>query len=160
MKYIKLIILATFLSTMFTGCSYVSDYVEGKISDRASFTVSAEYIEADDDVELKWDETDSSDNFAGIEIYRTSKPNDEYAEYELVASRHYTSLLTEGDLSESIKRCRVESPGSSGTFFYRVGIIHVENDEDDNPYNPGSTSDYEEYTDINAVSGYGEVYIP
>ncbi len=160
MKYIKLIILATFLSTMFTGCSYVSDYVEGKISDRASFAVEAEYIQVDDDVALSWDETDSSDNFAGIEIYRTSRPNDEYSEYELVASRYNTSLVVVGDLTTSIKKCIVESPGSTGTYFYRVAIIHIEDDDDDVPYNPGIESEYNDYTDIHAVSGYGEVYIP
>jgi hypothetical protein len=159
MKYIKLTILAAFLSTMFTGCSYVSDYVEGAITDRASFSVKAEYDGSN--VILKWDETDSSDNFAGIEIYRTSKANDEYSRYELVASRYENNNLINGNLDTgSTVKYTDQFPPSNGIYFYRVGIIHIEDDDDDNPYDASYEPEYNQYTNLNAISGYGRVEIP
>jgi hypothetical protein len=43
MKYIKSLTVILLLLYSLTGCSYVSDYVEGQITNRASFSVQAEY---------------------------------------------------------------------------------------------------------------------
>lgn len=163
MKYLKLIIMAAFLSTMFTGCSYVSDMVEGAITDRASFGVTATYNSGN--VILTWDKTDTDGNFAGIEIYRTSQPNDEYASYELVASRYSTSSLNSGSLSSGLTTtCNVDAPSTTGVYFYRVGFIHWDDDLADrttaNGYTGIDLTDYPNKTDIDAISGYGKVTIP
>ena len=138
MKYIKqrLIILLFYL---LTGCSYVSDYVEGEITNRASFSITAEYNSGTGDVDLSWSETDTSESFAGIEIYRSKYANDEYAPYGIIgSSSSYIDTFTDN------------SP-PSGIYFYRVGFIHW--DEED-------SIDYDNETSISKVSGYAKVYIP
>jgi len=171
MKNIKFIILAFFLSTLFTGCSYVSDMAEAAITTRASFSADAVYDPATKTVTVSWDHTDSGDGFAGIEIYRTSEPNREFADYELVASRHYTNLLNSGNLSSgSTKSCNVDAPDHPpvnpadpnihGTFFYRVGFISIEQDENDIYYHPSDPFEYNQYTSIDAISGYAKIVIP
>ena len=161
MKYIKLIIITAFLSTLFSGCSYVSDMVEGRLSKRASFAVTADYIKSSDDVMLTWDTTDTGEDFAGIEIYRSSEPDDEYASYELVASRYANNTNLD---SGTTKTYLDTNPPSSGTYFYRVGIIHWDQSPDkrtaDNGYTGNTQTDYNNQTDINEISGYGEVLIP
>ncbi len=159
MKYIKLIVIAAFLSTMFTGCSYVSDAVEGALTDRASFGATAVYNGTN--VVISWDKTSSDADFAGIEIYRTSKANDEYASYDLVASRHYVPLLVSGSLSSGLTTtCTVTKPSASGIYFYRVGFIKIGKDSNDVLYDPSIPAQYNAYTDIDAISGYAKVVIP
>jgi len=165
MKYIKFIIIAVLLNTAFTGCSYVSDYVEGAITDRASFSVQAEFI-AGTGVQLSWDKTDTGGNFAGIEIYRTSEENDEYANYTLIASRYSDSSLAIGTT-----KTYIDTAPPSGTYFYRVGLIHWDKDTNErtaaNGYIPAyeipgwdGTTNYNAHTDLDKVSGYGIVTIP
>jgi hypothetical protein len=159
LKITGLAISSLILLLSSNGCSYVSDTVEGLITDRASFTATAEYSAGT--VTIRWDETDDSDEFAGIEIYRTSKPNDEFSSYILVASRHYTPYLNSGDLTSGFTTtCNVDAPAISGVYFYRVGIIHIDTDDDDNPYDASNSLLYDLYTDINAISGYARVVIP
>ncbi len=159
MRYFKLIIIAAFLSSIFTGCSYVSDMAEGAITKRSSFSVNATY--SGGNVILTWDKTDTSNTFAGIEVYRTSQKDDEYSSYELVASRYSTSLLNSGDLSSGLTTsCNVDAPTSSGVYFYRIGIIHIDTDDNDIPYNASNQSQYNQYTNIDAISGYGQIVIP
>lgn len=160
MKNIKLLIILVLLNTAFSGCSYVSDYIEGQITNRASFSLTAEYISATDDVLLTWDKTDSSDNFAGIEIYRTSEPNDEYASYELVASRYFNVNIGDNLNVGSTTTYTDTTPPSSGVYFYRVGIIHIDNDDNDNPYDASNPLYYNLYTSIDEISGYAKVVIP
>jgi hypothetical protein len=171
MKYLKLIIITAIINSSFIGCSYVSDMVEGAITKRASFSVKAEYIASSNEVRLTWDKTDSSGNFAGIEVYRTSQANDEYADYELVASRETASSLGNGNTTSYS-----ETNPPSGIFFYRIGFIHwdesLEKRTQENGYNPpydpnnptdtswDSKSNYDRNTDIDAISGYGNVNIP
>ncbi len=162
MKYFKLIIAAVFLSTMFTGCSYVSDMAEGAITDRASFSATAVY--SGGNVTLTWDKTDTSDNFTGIEVYRTSDANDEYATYELVASRLYndsglSSGFTQTYTDTLLTTYTDSTPASDGIYFYRVAFIHWDKDADERTY---STTDgnYPFYTDIDSISGYAKVVIP
>ena len=162
LKFTGLIISAMTLLLSSTGCSYVSDTIEGAITDRASFSATAEYISGPPkQVKLTWDETDDSDEFAGIEIYRTSEPNDEFSSYILVASRHNTAQLYFGNLESGMTtNCKVYAPATPGVYFYRVGIIHIDTDDDDNPYNADVEWEYNTYTDINAISGYARVVIP
>lgn len=162
MKYIKIIILALSLSSLFTGCSYISDMAEAELTTRASFSADAEYDSINDEVIITWDEKDSGDSFAGVEIYRTSEPNKEFVDYELVASRYYTIyLIGINNLDDgSVTTCRVDPPAVPGTYFYRVGLIHMEKDDNtDNPYpvNPGN---YDLYSFIDEISGYAKVVIP
>ncbi len=174
MKYIKLIIFAAFLSTMFTGCSYVSDMVEGKITDRASFTVTAVYNGSS--VNLTWDNTDFSDNFAGIEIYRTFKKNDEYSQYDLVASKYYpspsdldsgsTTTFTDSSLTTYHNSTPASNLDSKGVYFYRVAFYHWDKSRDErtpangysDPDNPNMDNYYDK-TNIDAVSGNARVVI-
>ena len=171
MKNIKYIIIAAFLSTLFTGCSYISDMAESAITTRASFDADAVYDPATQTVTITWDHTDSGQSFAGIEIYRTSEPNREFADYELVASRHETDLLNSGDLENgSTKSCNVNAPDHPpvdpddpdihGIFFYRVGFISIEQDDNDVYYHPSNSFEYNQYTSIDAISGYAKVVIP
>ncbi len=152
MKYIKLLIIAAFLSTIFTGCSYVSDMVEGAITKRASFTATAVY--SGGNVIVSWDKTDSSDKFAGIEIYITPTANEEAANYNLVASRYYPAsnpTLANGQTTSF----SVTAPASGATpqiYFYRVGFIHWDDDVD--------RTNYDAQTEIDAISGYAKVIIP
>jgi hypothetical protein len=167
MKYIKLIILALFLSTMFTGCSYVSDTVEGRLTDRASFTATAVYNGSS--VNLTWDNTDFSDNFAGIEIYRTFKKNDEYSQYDLVASKYYgsgsglnsgnTINFTDSSLTTYHNPTPASNPESKGVYFYRVAFYHWDQDTDEREYSTDE-SNYYIHTDIDEVSGNARVVIP
>lgn len=171
MKYIKLIILIVFLNTAFTGCSYVSDAVEGKITNKASFTVTAQYSAGN--IILTWDKSDTSQDFAGFEIYRTSEPNDEYATYELVANRFISSpnALSNGlTLTYTVP---APPPGSvtPRTFFYRVGIIYwddpISGRTTANGYSGPTWDDpasieynYSLHTNIDSISGYGKVVVP
>lgn len=139
MKYIKSITVVLLLLYSLTGCSYVSDYVEGQITNRASFSINAEYKTGPSRVVLTWSETDSSDDFAGIEIYRSKKADDEYSPYGIIDSSS-SHISTSTDYSPP-----------PGTYFYRVGFIHW--DEED-------STDYNSETHISKVSGYAKVIIP
>lgn len=166
MKYIKFIIIAVLLNSAFSGCSYVSDYVEGVITDRASFSVKAVYNAGT--VTVTWDKTDSSSDFAGFEIYRTSQENDEYADYTRIASRYTDSSLANGSITTYVDTALP----SSGIYFYRVGVIHWDESTDDrtadNGYYPSypntgwdnESPNYNAHTDVDKVSGYGIVTIP
>ncbi|HOP63701.1 MAG TPA: hypothetical protein PK358_01580 [Spirochaetota bacterium] len=174
MKYIKLIILAAIINFSATGCSYVSDMIEGAITERASFSIEARQV--GDDVVITWNETDHSSNFAGIEIYRTREANDEYSGYVIVAD--YLTGAVSGDLSSgTTTTCTVNKPaddsatvpaGTSGIYFYRVGLIHWDEDEDDRTAENGYLvpwdglnfdTNYNNNTDINEVSGSAMVEI-
>ncbi len=165
MKFIPAI-LALFLTT--TGCSYVSDSIEGAITDRSSFSVNAEYNGVNT-VTLTWDHTDSSDNFAGIEIYRTKYPNDEYSEYILIRSTYEDSShnTSGGDISLANGSTTTYSdsdlPSSYGIYFYRVGFVHWDEDPSDrtseNGYTGDTETDYYNNTDIDSISGYARVLI-
>ncbi len=169
-----------------SGCSYVSDAVEGAITNRSSFSINASYNSAAQEVTVTWDETGGG-NFAGYEIYITEEQDNEYAGYVLIESRWRDELggLTGG----SNEGLNFNSPGSyvhdvsgivsnsfpngPGTYFYRVGIIEWDEDlEDrttDNGYNPPYSSgtplaydtegNYNSHTDIDEISGFVQVEI-
>lgn len=167
MKHI-IILFAAFLSLTITGCSYVTDMIEAAISERASFSITAEYNAGQ--VIIRWDNPDSSDYFAGVEIYRTSIPDDEYSDYETVADRFYTGYSS---LGTPINTCIDLAPpsGSGKTYFYRIGIIHWNEPEADRneehgylePWDASGTNietNYDNHTTIDSISGYAKVVIP
>lgn len=159
MKYINLIISAFLLQFTFTGCSYVSDMVEGAITDRASFSIDASYNSATQEVTITWDNSDLSSDFAGIEIYRTREANNEYSGYITVADRWDPSAPALGSGSAG-SYSYTES--EAGLYFYRVGFIHwdepIDEDTGIRPYTEDEPN-YNIHTDINAVSGSAGVNI-
>ena len=159
----------TLLSLLGAGCSYVSDMVEGKITERSSFSIDVNYDSSEKQLTVGWDETDLSSNFAGYEIFITENVNDEYSGYDLVASKWfnnadlelYTTNSYVYDVSGIISQ---DYPKGYGTYFCRVGIIHwdhnVETRNEDTGYdvdNDGVWFDnelnYNNRTDIDQISG-------
>ena len=148
MKYIKSITVILLLLYSLTGCSYVSDYVEGQITNRASFSINAEYNPVTEEVNITWSETDSSDDFAGIEIYRSKNPNNESAPYFRINGSNITNnngFYIDSDF-------KTPTLLDSGAYFYRVGFIHYDDRE--------KSMDYNSATSISKVSGYAKVIIP
>ena len=84
--------IAAFMILTASGCSYVSDYIEAQITDRASFSIDAEYIPGTG-VVIRWNESGST-NFAGFEVYITEEADDEYAGYTIIAGP-YSSISSE-----------------------------------------------------------------
>lgn len=170
MKYIKSITIILLLLYSLTGCSYVSDYVEGRITTRASFSINAEYNSGTGNVDITWSETDWSDDFAGIEIYRSSYENDEYAPYEMIAYKWNNDDLHNGSNYPINPKNFNDTapPADPGVYFYRVGFVHWDDSLEDrtagNGYS-GSNPDYTQTTyhsktSIRKVSGYAKVIIP
>lgn len=173
MKHIKIIIFLLLYYPL--GCSYVSDYTEGLITKRASFSINAEYKTEPDRVLLTWSETDLSEDFAGIEIYRTSRANDEYSSYEMIAYKwnningNYESL-NNGSTKQYIDDLTHQA--ITGVYFYRVGFIQWDHSKEDrqeaekgytgaNPdYTDFDQNTYHAKTHINKISGYAKVHIP
>jgi hypothetical protein len=172
-----------------SGCSYVSDAIEGAITERAAFSINASYNSAAQEVTITWDETGSS-NFAGYEIYITEEQDNEYAGYLLIESRwrdqsdsyvgsgnnedlddFYTSSYTH-DVSGIVSG---SDPNGPGAYFYRIGIIDWDDDLEDrtseNGYNPyydpsspldtswDAENNYNNHTGIDKISGYVQVNI-
>ncbi len=159
----RIIIITALLTASLTGCSYVSDMIEGAISQRSSFSAEAAYDGSD--VTVTWDAADSDSDFAGFEIYRTSQPNDEYSTYITVADRFlYTSdgLDSTSTVSFTYNAADVES--KPGKYFYRVGVIYwddpVEDRDVEHGYIGDPETDYNDHTSIESISGYAEVTIP
>ncbi len=157
MKSYKLIIFAAIIQFTMTGCSYVSDYVEGRLSKRASFSINAAY-DGSSNVILSWTKTDTSLDFAGIEIYVTSEPNDEYVSYDLVAKRTFPSTNSLSSGSTITYTVPKETP--AGIYFYRVGFIHWDEPYDKRPslYTEDQPN-YDIHTDIDEISGSARVDI-
>lgn len=168
MKNIQLLITAAFFIFTGTGCSYVSDMVEGAITNRASF--SAEAYQSGSAVIISWDETDNSSDFIGIEIYRTKRANDEFSGYVTVADRFIPP--NSGDLTDgNTTTCTVDIPsadgalpaGTTGVYFYRIAFIHWDDPADertaDNGYSGTFSTDYDSHTSIDSVSGSAMVDI-
>lgn len=165
----KLLIISSLTAIIMTGCSYVTDSIEGAITNRASFSADAVY--SGGSVTITWDEADFDSDFAGIEIYRTSEPNDEYSNYMLVASQYqiwngsgYTSTSTP-ELGYYYTTSYTDTSSlSSGIYFYRVGIIYWDDPSDErtpeNGYTGITATDYNGKTHIEKISGYAQVVIP
>lgn len=163
MKYIKLIISAALIQFTFTGCSYVSDYVEGRLTKRASFSIEAQQV--GNDVVITWSKTDSSSDFAGIEISKTMNANNELSEYLVIADRSDDGTLasaTTGTYTD------LNASASPGVYFYRVAFIHWDDPVSERtsangyiePWDGASIlTNYDNHTGIDTVSGSGRVDI-
>ncbi len=178
--FIYMITVLSILTVTFgTGCSYVSDTIEGLITNRASFSIDVAYDSSSEIISITWDENGGSD-FAGFEVYVTETRDDEYSGYELVASRHALPSGTyAGDLSNKYSGSfsyNVSSivngvfPKGPGTYFYRIGIIKWDDDEKDRTSDNGYVVDsngtwldndvnYNNKTEIDQISGAAMVDI-
>jgi hypothetical protein len=165
--------------TCSTGCSYVMDYIEGRLTDRAAFSIEATYDAGAKEVTVTWDEYGSGDDFAGYEIYITEEPDDEYAGYELAASFYEEPnpniLLVSGNLSGFLTdTCVLDVSGLAtnvpGVYFFRVGLINWDEDDEEDRQDdyimgslwntePNREANYYIHTDIDKISGYARVEI-
>ncbi len=156
--------------TAISACSYMADYVEGEITNRASFSISARYI-VGTGVIVEWNANPSNESFAGYEIYMTQEPDNEFADYIVVGacynidSSSYFQL--EAGLSDSsASKFTHNSLPSSGIYFYRVGVIEWDerdyNNDGQDEKKPESPDEwlYESYTKIADISGSAMVEIP
>lgn len=175
------IAFAAFMILTASGCSYVSDYIEAQLTDRASFSIQAVY--SGGDIVITWNESGGT-NFAGFEVYITDAPDDEYAGYTIIAGP-YSSIAdssnsayyeTDGNLGtsttnsytvDSIQISKIKTAlnaGKGGNFFFRVGIMDWDQDSDnrdpDHGYTGTISTDYLSHTEFDQISGYAMVYIP
>jgi len=145
-------VLTAILIGSSSGCSYVMDAIEGKLRNRAAFSIDASYDSTTKKVTISWDESGSDPDgcFPGYEIYISSEKDDEYVGYILAVSPfEYESNLIEtpgidddGDLVFTSDLSTLENPSTSsfvmdvsplinsssiqygpGKYFFRVGII-------------------------------------
>ncbi len=182
-RYIILLNIAIFITL--TACSYVVDMVERTITKRASFSISATYDPGTRSVTLSWRESPGG-NFAGYEVYMTEYPDDEYSGYTIVAGPNNLGPPLSGQpyydnspfLSNSGKRSYVFdsvhlyeklqfdgviTPGTTVRYFFRLGIINWDEDQDErtskNGYTGNTFQDYCAHTDIGEISGSAVVDI-
>ncbi|HSV96590.1 MAG TPA: hypothetical protein VLM75_06610 [Spirochaetota bacterium] len=144
---------------LLAGCSYTMDYIEGAITARSSFSIEAEY--SGGVVTIRWDEGPGVSSFAGFEIYMT---RDEYDDYDLLASRFenesgFGEDGTYKNLDSSSTRDYSYTPPAPGIYFYRVGIIEWDDDDDKmvDRYGSDYFDDpvaYNAETSIKKISGY------
>jgi hypothetical protein len=164
-RYTILSFLAALL-ILSPGCSYIMDYIEGQLTDRASFSIEASYNSGAQQVTITWDERGSGDIFAGYEIYITEEKDDEYVGYLLVASQYEfnadimddasstsRSLLENGstdsftiDVTPLVTSVKIQY--GPGIYFFRVGLIDWdesdEEDRQDDYYSVGCANWYNE----------------
>jgi len=161
-KYIqrRACLVPALLFLLLPGCSYVMDSIEGAITDRASFSIDAEYVSGTG-VIINWTETGTSSNFAGYEIYITEFADDEYAGYTIVANK-----FNDASLGNIITGTYTDTAPPSGVYFYRVGVIAWDEQEEDKrvaEWGAGYESNqviYNSHTDISRISGAKRVVIP
>lgn len=156
------------------GCSYLMDAVESAITKRASFSIDASYVPPNN-VVITWQETVSSEDFAGYEIYMTEDPNDEFVGYVAVAARYNLGSsglpsglvfqvepsLGTGATSSFTHDVALLGSAARGNYFYRVGVINWDEEQEDRPW--GYETDPGYYigrTSLYSISGYAMVNIP
>ncbi|MFC1670557.1 hypothetical protein ACFL20_09195 [Spirochaetota bacterium] len=168
-------IMSIFLLLMTTGCSYITDAIEGEILNRASFSITATYDDAEQSVLVAWNRESSGGDFAGWEIYISEEPDDEFAGYILVASRYVDDI--NDDLHIGTTKYYSHDVtyllSTPGRYFYRVAVIYRDEatDEDKDNYSDdmdGSLSGwdmtdpdvYHDRSHIDSISGftYADVY--
>lgn len=154
------------------ACSYTADYIEGALTNRASFSISAHY-EAGTGVVVEWNANPDNDSFAGYEIYMTEEPNNEFADYIVVGACYSISSSTYFKYDSNLQYTwtsqfthdNTHIP-SSGIYFYRVGVIEWDerdydgDGKDDKKPSSPNESLYESYTNIAEISGSAMVEIP
>ncbi len=151
---------------LLAGCSYTMDYIESAITARSSFSIEAEFDSMANTVSIRWDESPGLSDFAGFEIYFA---RDEYDDYDLLASRFETESGGSGggnykNLDSSSTRDYSYTPPAPGIYFYRVGIIEWDEDDDELQEQYGafyfdSPAAYNAETSINKISGYRMVTV-
>jgi len=157
------VLLFTIFAT--PGCSYVSDAIEGALTNRAGFSIDAYYDGSD--VIVSWSESGSGNGFAGYEVYMTEEPNNEFADYIVVGARYNISsddFNLDSNLSSSQTFTHSNLP-SSGIYFYRVGIISwdkidADGDGEEDDYPTDDIGNYISKTSVNQISGSARVVIP
>ncbi len=171
-----LLVMAVAAAASLSACSYMMDAIEGAITDRASFSINAVYNAGTNTISITWNESGST-NFAGFEVYMTDTPDDEYAGYVVIgADQDLSSDLYFRDTStlgsetcnsytvESTEVNYIRSLLGSGVYFFRVGIMEWDQNEDDrnteNGYTGTPSTDYLHHTEFDQISGYAKVTIP
>ncbi|HXK65622.1 MAG TPA: hypothetical protein PK348_05100 [Spirochaetota bacterium] len=168
-KFIQILLLWAIV-TANVACSYVADYIEGEITNRARFSISAHY-EAGTGVIVEWDANPGNDSFAGYEIYMTQEPNNEYSDYFVIGAPYDIGTSSyfqiDGALSNSSTTQFIHtSLPPSGIYFYRVGVIEWDerdyNNDGEDEKKPASPTPalYKLYTNIAEISGSAMVEIP
>jgi len=154
--------------TGIVACSYAADYIEGEMTNRASFSISARYV-AGTGVIVEWDYDPDNESFAGYEIYMTEDPDNEFADMIVVGARYNISSSyfqkVDNLQNASTTSFTHSSLPSSGIYFYRVGVVNWEERDydgdgkkDKSPTSPNESL-YESYTEIDAISGSAMVEI-
>lgn len=165
----NIILCATVTGTV--ACSYVADYIEGEMTNRASFSISAHYVSGIG-VIVEWNYDPDHESFAGYEIYMTEYPNNEFAPLIIVGGRDDFSSSQYFQKDENLKNESthhfihdLSHKPSNGIHFYRVAVIAWDERDYDGDGEKESSppsynkSDYESYTDIDEISGSAMVAI-
>lgn len=149
------------------GCSYVSDAIEGALTNRAGFSIDAYYDDTSTNVIVSWSESGSGNGFAGYEVYMTEEPNNEFADYIVVGARYpigtdYFEHHTDLSSSQTFTHSNLPPPG---IYFYRVGIISwdkidADGDGEEDDYPPDEPGYYITKTSVSQISGSARVEIP
>ncbi len=173
---IKLFIIISFLSLV--KCSYVISSIEGKITNRATFSIDVEYDDDNQQLTINWPEAQAevdSAAFAGYEIYISEDMNNEYCDYQLVAARFDQGSNFEDDTNMNlvdtatytidfsygvtgtlpqVSGATFQVPSEGGMIFIRVGIIYWDEESEDGRienWNP-DISGYYFYNDVDQLS--------
>lgn len=151
-----------------TGCSYVVDAVEGKIMNRASFSITVTPTGAANQYNVDWSDISDvdSDAFAGYEIYVTESPNDEFAGYRVIAAYYdlgsgCTVIPSMGTMSDYDTTVSFGPVSAGDVYYFRVAEIEWdeknEDDRDKNWKDPVWDTNHEYYylrkSSIGKISG-------
>ncbi|MCX7678540.1 MAG: hypothetical protein N2316_04915 [Spirochaetes bacterium] len=142
MKRVNLAILLLIIALIaLSACSYSVDIVERAITKRASFSIVATR-NSDGSITIQWNKT-GGDNFAGYEIYITIEPDNEYIGYAVIGAPYAIStsnlFRVDSTLQYSIAQAftmnsahvsNLIASNGKGRYFFRVGIIAWDDDED------------------------------
>ncbi|MGQ9843365.1 MAG: hypothetical protein ACUVRK_07340 [Spirochaetota bacterium] len=155
--------------TTIVSCSYAADYIEGAMTNRASFSISAQYVSGIG-VIVEWNYDPDQESFAGYEIYITEEPDNEFSPLIIVGARdnfssspYFKSDTTLGKIHTD--QFTHDSTPAAGTYFYRVAVIawderdYDDDGDDDKSPSTYNKSDYEHYTNIDKISGSAMVEI-
>lgn len=155
-----------------SSCSYIADYIEGELTDRSSFSISAQYINGVG-VIILWHTDIDIHSFAGYEIYMTEQPYNEFSSLCAVGAGfdiiNTPFFIKQDDLLNPATNIFIHDqahlPVSPGIYFYRVAIIAWEThdydgngEKDSRPTVPDEIL-YKTFTYINKISSSAMVLI-
>ncbi|MCL2155966.1 MAG: hypothetical protein FWH53_09905 [Leptospirales bacterium] len=155
---------------LLTGCSYEMDMVERAITDRASFSIDADYNKYSNTLTISWSVIPSEEGFGGYEVYIIPEAWNEFGTYEVIAARHTLSSKCQSIYSlgtRTIRSVNITVDPSNldgeGEYYVRLGIVKMavkDSDADPKIYYIGSDSDdYNKHSSVDKISGYKAVYI-